>query len=76
VLKNQEARVKKSHKHTKRGNHYQTMAEGYQILKSPLANSYNAAAAHYRETDPPFDPAAEANGDAPAGKPEPDPRPH
>jgi hypothetical protein len=46
----------KPHKHTKRGNHYQTMAAGYQILRSPLADSYNAAAEHYRERDPPVDP--------------------
>jgi hypothetical protein len=46
----------KPHKHTKRGNHYQTMAAGYQILRSPLADSYNAAAEHYRECDPPVDP--------------------
>ena len=46
----------KAHKHTKRGNHYQTMAAGYQILRSPLAGSYNAAADHYRERDPPVDP--------------------
>jgi hypothetical protein len=45
----------KSHKRTKRGDHYQTMAAGYRILKSPLADSYHAAAAHYRERDPPLD---------------------
>ena len=63
----------KSRKHTKRGNHYRTMAEGYQILKSPLADSYNAAAEHYREADPPFDPLAEAGkeGTKPEGKSEP-----
>jgi hypothetical protein len=64
--------VKKSRRHTKRGDHYQTMAEGYQILRSPLADSYNAAAEHYHETDPPFDPLAEAKeaADVPAGKSE------
>ena len=46
----------KSRNHTKRGDHYQTMAAGYQILRSPLADSYNAAAEHYRETDPLIDP--------------------
>jgi hypothetical protein len=50
----------KSHKRTKRGDHYQTMAAGYQILRSPLADSYGAAAAHYRESDPPLDPATES----------------
>jgi hypothetical protein len=46
----------KSRKRTKRGEHYQAMAAGYQLLKSPLADSYHAAAEHYRETDPPLDP--------------------
>jgi hypothetical protein len=46
----------KSRKRTKRGDHYQTMAAGYQILKSPLADSYSAAAEHYQESDPPVDP--------------------
>jgi hypothetical protein len=48
----------KSLKRTKRGDHYQTMAAGFQILKSPLAASYNAAAEHYRQSDPPLDPPA------------------
>jgi hypothetical protein len=47
--------VAKSRKHTKRADHYRTMAEGYEILRSPLADSYNAAAEHYRESDPPVD---------------------
>ena len=70
--------MNKSRKRTKRGNHYQTMAEGYQILRSPLADSYNAAAEHYREADPPFDPLAEAGeeGTMPAGKSEPRRTPH
>jgi hypothetical protein len=51
-----------SRKHTKRGDQYQTMAAGYQILRSPLAGSYSAAAEHYRESDPPLDPAAEFHG--------------
>jgi hypothetical protein len=45
----------KSRKRTKRGDHYQTMAAGYRILKSPLADTFSAAAEHYRETDPPLD---------------------
>jgi hypothetical protein len=53
------SRAGKSRKHTKRGDHYQTMAAGYQILRSPLADSYNAAAEHYRKSDPPIDPATE-----------------
>ncbi|HEY4404543.1 MAG TPA: hypothetical protein VGN55_07795 [Xanthobacteraceae bacterium] len=55
----------KSRKHTRRGDHYQAMAAGYQLLKSPLADSYNAAAEHYRETDPPSDPRRDrADGSA------------
>ena len=46
----------KSLKRTKRADHYQAMAAGYQILRSPLAGSYDAAAEHYRESDPPVDP--------------------
>jgi hypothetical protein len=51
----------KTHKRTKRSDHYQTMAAGYQILKSPLAGSYSAAAEHYRESDPPVDPPGESD---------------
>src|SRR5450432_1357761 len=46
----------KRRKRIVRGDHYQTMAAGYQILRSPLADSYGAAAKHYRESDPPLDP--------------------
>ena len=31
------------------------MAAGYQLLKSPVADSYNAAAEHYKETDAAID---------------------
>jgi hypothetical protein len=68
--------VQKSRKHTKRGDHYRTMAEGYQILKSPLAEAYNAAAEHYQESDPPREPLAPVDGsEAPARKSESDDRP-
>jgi hypothetical protein len=63
----------KPHKHTKRGNHYQTMAAGYQILRSPLADSYNAAAEHYRERDPPVDPRSGSHA-VPHGDLEPESR--
>jgi hypothetical protein len=43
----------KLRKRVVRGDHYQTMAAGYRILKSPLADSYDAAAMHYRESDSP-----------------------
>jgi hypothetical protein len=49
--------MEKSRRHSKRSDHYQTMAAGYQILISPLAEAYNAAAALYRESDPPLDPS-------------------
>ena len=55
----------KSRKHFKRSDHYRTMAEGYGILRSPLAHSYKAAAEHYRKSDPALDPmldSAEAVG--------------
>jgi hypothetical protein len=48
--------VGKSRKRTERGEQYQAMAAGYRILRSPLADSYGAAAEHYRESDPPLEP--------------------
>jgi hypothetical protein len=61
------ASMGRSRKHTIRGDHYQTMAAGYQILRSPLADSYSAAAEHYRESDPPLDPAAEFGAGSESG---------
>ena len=46
----------KSHKRTYRELQYRKMAEGYHLLKSPVADSYNAAAEHYKETDAAIDP--------------------
>ena len=45
----------KSHKRTYRELQYRKMATGYQLLKSPVADSYNAAAEHYKETDAAID---------------------
>ena len=45
----------KSRKRTYRELQYRKMAEGYQLLKSPVADSYHAAAEHYKETDAPID---------------------
>jgi hypothetical protein len=45
----------KPDKRTYRELQYRKMAEGYRILKSPVAGSYHAAAEHYKETDPPLD---------------------
>jgi hypothetical protein len=61
----------KSHKRTYRELQYRKMAVGYQVLKSPIADSYNAAAEHYKETDAAIDtpsdggPAARKIGDDP-----------
>ena len=41
----------KLHRQTKLGDHYQTMATGYRILRSPLADTYSAVAKHYRENE-------------------------
>jgi hypothetical protein len=41
--------------HTQRGAKYDALAKGYKILKSPLADSFGAAADHFSETDPPID---------------------
>jgi hypothetical protein len=66
----------KSRKRTKRGDQYQAMATGYRILRSPLADSYGAAAEHYQESDPPRESLAPAEGsEAPARKSESDDRP-
>jgi hypothetical protein len=45
----------KPDKRTYRELQYRKMAEGYRILKSPVAGSYHAAAEHYKENDPPLD---------------------
>jgi hypothetical protein len=55
--------VGKARKQAKRSDQYQTMAAGYQILRSPLAGSYSAAAAHYRASEPPLDPAPDGGSD-------------
>ena len=45
--------MKKRRKRTVRGTEYRALAEGYAILKSPVAESFGQAADHYDETDPP-----------------------
>ena len=45
--------MSKSRKRTRRGDHYRTLAEGYAMLKSPLAGSFYRAAEHYDQTDQP-----------------------
>jgi hypothetical protein len=44
-------------KRPRRGHRYRALAYGYKILKSPIADSFKAAAEHYDRTDPPLDPA-------------------
>jgi len=56
----------KSHKRTYRELQYRKMAAGYQVLKSPVADSYNAAAEHYKVTDAAID--APSNDGAPTGQ--------
>ena len=50
----------KSRKRTYRELQYQKMADGYRLLRSPVADSYSAAAQHYQQADPPIDPPASA----------------
>jgi len=40
-------------KSRKRTAHYRALAEGYEMLKSPLAGSFYRAAEHYDQADPP-----------------------
>ena len=40
---------KKPLKRTKRGAKYETLAEGYRIMKSPLAETFDAAAEHFEK---------------------------
>jgi hypothetical protein len=47
--------MKKPRKRTRRGVKYHALADGYKTLKSPLADSFDAAANYFNETDPPFD---------------------
>jgi hypothetical protein len=47
--------MKKPHKLTRRGVKYHALADGYKILKSPLADPFGAAADHFNGTDPPID---------------------
>jgi hypothetical protein len=44
-------------KRPRRGHRYRALAYGYKILKSPIADSFKAAAEHYDPSDHPLDPA-------------------
>jgi hypothetical protein len=41
----------KPRKRTRRGIQYETLAEGYKIMKSPLAETYEATAEQFEQTD-------------------------
>ena len=43
--------MKKPRKRTRRGLKYEALAEGYKILKSPLATTFEAASEHFEQTD-------------------------
>ena len=45
--------LSKSRKRTLRGAHFRALAEGYAVLKSPLAGSFYRAAEYYDQTDQP-----------------------
>ena len=47
--------MSKARKRTHRGLKFRHLAEGYQMLNSPLAATFHAAADHYSEADPPID---------------------
>ena len=53
--------MKQLGKRSRRGHRYESLAEGYKILKSPLAASYGSAAEHYHAADPPDEPAINSN---------------
>jgi hypothetical protein len=55
--------MKKPRKRTRRGIKFDSLAEDYKILKSPLVETCRATAEHFDETDPPID--------EPTGRPEP-----
>jgi hypothetical protein len=44
---------KKKRRRTERGRKYKALAEGYRLLRSPIAASLEAAAEHYEEADEP-----------------------
>ena len=56
----------KRRKRTERGLHYRALAEGYKVLKPTVAGSFERAAEHYDQSDPPLELVAEtgkAGGD-------------
>ena len=49
----------KRRKRTERGFHYRALAEGYKILNRSVAGSFQSAAEHYDQSDPPLELVAE-----------------
>jgi hypothetical protein len=43
--------MKKPRKRTHRGVKYDALAQGFKVMKSPLAESFEAASEHYERTD-------------------------
>jgi hypothetical protein len=46
-----EAFMKKPRKRTRRGVKYDALAHGYEVLNSPLAETFEAASDHFEKTD-------------------------
>jgi hypothetical protein len=44
--------MKRPRKRTRRGARYDALAHGYKILKSPLAETFEAVSEHFEKTDP------------------------
>ena len=63
--------MKTSRKHTRRGLKYRVMAEGYWIMKDPVAvaGSFDAVAEHFDHIDPPIDHANEPQPTSQDGTP-------
>jgi hypothetical protein len=53
----------KRHKRTERGSYYRALAEGYKVLKPTVADSFQSAADHYDQNDPPLEPVVKAGDD-------------
>ena len=47
-------------KRPRRGHRYRALAYGLKILKSPIADSFEAAADYYDSSNPPPDPAGQS----------------
>jgi len=43
--------MKRPRKRTRRGVHYEALAEGFRMMKSPLAETFEATSEHYEQTD-------------------------